>query len=178
MAPDLLATIRAEIDARLRELRPVIEEHERLLSAADALFSEGSSVVAPGPTRAPIVAAAPARGPARGRGRPRRGSAAGAIARVASAPDAAPDAALGGVPAPEKTASPVRPRERAPRGAAGEAIVAALEHGSHTVAELVVVTALPAAAIRHDARRLLKRHAIVKIDRDGKTAYALPAPAA
>ena len=43
------------------------------------------------------------------------------------------------------------------------------------VAELVVVTALRAPEIRDSLRHLRKRKAIVKTDRDGKAAYALPA---
>ena len=37
MAADLLARVRAEIDARLADLRGAVAEHERLLGAADAL---------------------------------------------------------------------------------------------------------------------------------------------
>jgi hypothetical protein len=55
-------------------------------------------------------------------------------------------------------------------------VLAALEHGSHTVAELVIVTALPAPDIRDSLRQLRKRKAIVKTDRDGRTAYALSTP--
>jgi hypothetical protein len=81
------------------------------------------------------------------------------------------------------SASPRRTRAgttaRRGRGAstdiAGQAILAALEHGSHTVAELVVVTAMPAPAIRDSLRRLRARGAVVKTDRDGRAAYALPA---
>jgi len=134
MAADLLTTIRAEIDARLSELRPLLAEHERLLSAADVLALEGN---------------APSNSPS-----PRR------AAKKTTRP---------------KTAGPARRRAgRSSIGPAGQAIVAALEHGSHTVAELVVVTALPAPDIRHSLRGLRKQRAITKTDRDGKTAYALP----
>ena len=67
---------------------------------------------------------------------------------------------------------------RAPRGAAADAILAALEHGSHTLRELVVVTAMADANIRANIRRLLGDGTIVKTSRQGKTAYALPAGAA
>jgi hypothetical protein len=79
-----------------------------------------------------------------------RGSAAGAIARAASAP----------------------------RGAAQQAIVAALEHGSHTVAELVLVTAISGAEIRDSLRRLQRTGTITRTKRDGRAAYALPSSAA
>jgi hypothetical protein len=147
--PDLLTSIRAEIGARLGELRPLLAEYERLLSAAYALAAEGRSAPAPPPERAPAKKAA----------RPR-----------AARPRAARP----------RAARPARKRERAPRdpagrhGAAGEAILAAVEHGSHTVAELVVVTALPASDIRDSLRRLRRQRAIVKTDRDGRAAYALP----
>jgi hypothetical protein len=171
---DLLTTIRAELDARLSELRPLLAEYERLSCAAEALASEGRAAPDPATARrAPARAARPAPAPRRGPGRPRRGSAAGAIVRTyyddASPPDSAEAA---------RSARPPRIRERTPRGAAGRAILAALEHGSHTVAELVVVTALPAPDIRHGLRRLHSLHEVAKIDRGGKTAYALPAPAA
>jgi hypothetical protein len=64
-------------------------------------------------------------------------------------------------------------RERAPRGAAQQAIVAALEHGSHTVSELVVVTAMSGANIRENVRRLLTTGTVTRARRDGKAAYAL-----
>jgi hypothetical protein len=140
---DLLTTIRAEIDARLSELRPAIAEYERLISAADALAVEGRA--APQPvSRAVSRPDAPARASAKTRARPR-------VARRA------------------------RKRESAAQSPTGQAILAALEHGSHTVAELVVVTALRAPEIRDSLRHLRKRKAIVKTDRDGKAAYALPA---
>jgi hypothetical protein len=48
---DLLARITAEIDGRLKELRPLYEEHERLLHARDALGSNGASPTSSTPTR-------------------------------------------------------------------------------------------------------------------------------
>jgi hypothetical protein len=76
--------------------------------------------------------------------------------------------------APPPKAPRRRTRERPADAAGGRAIVAALEHGSHTVAELVVVTALPAQEIRASARALLQGGAIVRTAREGKAAYALP----
>jgi DNA-binding transcriptional ArsR family regulator len=64
-------------------------------------------------------------------------------------------------------------QKRAPRGAAREAILAALEHGSHTVGELVVVTAMTGPNVNGNLRRLLAEGAIAKTDREGKTAYTL-----
>lgn len=64
-------------------------------------------------------------------------------------------------------------QKRAPRGAAREAILGALEHGSHTVSELVAVTAMTGPNINGNLRRLLSEGAITKTDREGKTAYAL-----
>ena len=68
----------------------------------------------------------------------------------------------------------------AQRDAAQQAIVAALEHGSHTVAELGVVTAMSGASIREGLRRLAKAGTVRRAKRegDGKAAYALPAPSA
>jgi len=53
MAPDLLSTIRSEIDARLSELRPLLSEYERLAAAAAALV---------GVVDADIVSALPSSG--------------------------------------------------------------------------------------------------------------------
>jgi len=74
-----------------------------------------------------------------------------------------------------------RSRGRATRAAptaidaAGQAILAALEHGSHTVAELGIVTALPAGRIRESVRGLRSSGKIVTTEREGRTAYALTA---
>lgn len=63
---------------------------------------------------------------------------------------------------------------KAARGAAREAILAALEHGSHTLAELALVTAMSGPNIRNNLGRLLSDGAIAKTEREGKLAYALP----
>ena len=143
---DLLTTIRAEIDARLSELRPAIAEYERLSTATEALAAKGRAAPRPA-TRAAPQPDAPARVPAKTKARP-------------------------------KAARRARKRERTAQSPTGQAILAALEHGSHTVAELVLVTALPAPDIRDSLRQLRKRHTVVKTERDGRSAYALPAPAA
>jgi DNA-binding transcriptional ArsR family regulator len=125
---ELLRRVRAEIDARLRELRPAVAEYERLLATAESLRSNED--------HAPAATA-----------RRRRA-----------------------VVAPK--------RERAPRGAAQLAIVAALEHGSHTVSELVVVTAMSGANVRANLRRLVSAGTVTTAKRDGKAAYALASPVA
>jgi hypothetical protein len=131
MGSDLLDEIRREIDARLGELRPALEEYEQLLQAAGALDAEE-------------------RPPAR-----RRGAAAKAETSEAIA-------------APPSTKAP-----RAARGAAREAILGALEHGSHTLAELVVVTAMSSANVNGNLRKLAAEKAIAKTQREGKTAWML-----
>jgi hypothetical protein len=158
MASDLLSTIRSEIEARLNELRPSLAEYERLLVAAEAL-AEGDGVpVPPAVTRAPrAVRARPAT----------RGSTADAAERMASA-------VPGETPKPRADVEKPKPA-RAQRGAAREAILAALDHGSHTVSELVVVTAMSAPNINGSLRRLVSEKAVIKTEREGKRAYALPA---
>ena len=197
---DLLSKIRDELDARLRELRPLLAEYERLLAAAAALEVERESAPAPAggrpaePRRGRRAATpkataprAPASAPAapvadgqaavstptpaptrrRGRppGRPRADRSAGETPARAASSTAARRA--GGVPKPA--------RKRAERGAAGVAIVAALEHGSHTVSELVIVTAMSAPIINDNIRRLQQAGTITRTKRpgDGKAAYAL-----
>jgi hypothetical protein len=58
-------------------------------------------------------------------------------------------------------------------GAGEQAVVAALEHGSHTVGELGVVTAMSGAQIRASVRRLLRAGKIARASREGRVAYAL-----
>jgi len=180
---DLLSRIRGEIDARLGEVRPLLAEYERLLVAAAALETADED----GPAAAPVVARVPT--PARARGRGKR------AVRIKRAP--AP--ALTPAPAPTPTTEPAgsspaqphspKPRvspkpasrpgdgapKRAQRGAAGVAIVAALEHGSHTVSELAIVTAMSGAIIQSNLRRLQQAGTVTRTKRagDGKAAYAL-----
>jgi hypothetical protein len=146
---DLLGKIGSEIDSRLREVRPLVEEYERLQAAAQSLDAMDAAP--------PIAALAPARRPRRAR----RGSAAGALRRAASGS------------AKAQKASRRKPRS-APISRSGQAVLDALDHGSHTVSELVMVTAMAAREIRSGVRRLLTDGSIVKVDREGKTAYALP----
>ena len=155
---DLLSTIRAEIDARLRELRPAIAEYERLSTAADALGEEARTSSPPAKRAAPRL---PARASA-----PARPS--------AKTPARTPAKKT----TPAKAARRARKRAQPTHTPTGQAILAALEHGSHTLAELVVVTALRASDIREALRYLRTRKAIIKTDRDGKAAYALPSAGA
>lgn len=157
MASDLLSTIGEEIDARLRELRPVFAEYERLLVAVEALDVEAVS-----------EPAAPAQSPAP------------AIADLAAPPAAkrrAAPAAKGRKAAPRATVTRARGRARtkAPsrRSETEETILGILEHGSHTVAELVVVTAMKTASINSSLRRLRADGAIAKTEREGKVAWQL-----
>lgn len=153
MAADLLSTVRSELDARLDELRPVLSEYERLLAAAAALGA-GEDEAAPRPAGESTLTTT-RRSRARRAGRPRTG----AIKAVASSSS--------------RRASGSRKRSRARRGAAQHAILAALEHGSHTASELVSVTALAGPNIRANLRRLLQEGTITQTKRAGRTAYAL-----
>ncbi len=148
MTADLLAQVCAEIDARLAELRPAVDEYERLLGAADALEADAA------PARATPAPATPA-----GEGD------AGARPARAATPRS-------------RTGRRARARSRgarssAARGPAEEAIVAALEHGSHTVSELVLVTAMAGPEIRDGLRGLQRAGRIARAQREGRTAYAL-----
>jgi hypothetical protein len=164
---DLPVRIQAEIEERLDELRPALEEYERLIAAAAALDQEAAARRGRGRRGSP---AGPPAGvtPGRGRGRGGRGSAAAGVSeRMAST------AATAENPGEILVVEATPKRERAQRGAAAEAIVAALEHGSHTVSELMVVTAMAGPNIRGNLRRLLKERTITQTKRAGKTAYAL-----
>jgi hypothetical protein len=144
MAADVLTRVQAEIDERLRALRPAVAEYERLLDAATSI--EDEATVRPAAAPKPASRRQPASTARAGR----------AVER--------------GTRAKAKL-------EPAPTGAAEQAIVAALEHGSHTVGELGVVTAMSGAEIRAGARRLLQAGRIVRAKREGRAAYALAAAA-
>jgi hypothetical protein len=150
MTDDLLEQIRTEIETRCAELRPRVEEYQQLLSAAEAL---GLPTVETPPraTRAvkkPAKVKVARKAPVKAKAARRKNT-----------------AAEGSSPA----------SSRAPRGAAQTAILAALEHGSHTVAELGVVTAMSGQNIRENLRRLLGAGTITRAKREGKAAYALAA---
>ena len=123
---DLLNRVRSEIDARLQELRPHLEEYEQLQSAAAAL---GIADHRTPPARAPAP--------------------------------------------PPRRRSRRRASVRVPGAATQKRILDALEHGSHTVGELVVVTALSGPSVRQHLRRLLGSEAVTRAKRDGKAAYTL-----
>jgi hypothetical protein len=184
-SPDLLNQIRSELDARLRELHPLLAEYERLLSAADALASDEMPPQTPrravrkAPARKALTRAR-AKVPVRARAKlpaRARASAPGsdsASAAPASAGDSAPASAPtpdGPAPRHRRSAAP----KRAQRGAAAIAIVAALEHGSHTVSELAIVTAMRGPIIANNLRRLQQAGTVIRTKRegDGKAAYAL-----
>jgi hypothetical protein len=180
MAPDLLSTIRREIDERLGELRPLLAEYERLSGAADALVARGHAT---GSGLTSTATAKRARRDARVGGA--RGSAGGALELVAGGLDGTSGEPVHGesatalkapiaerVTRSRRSASKATP-ERAARGAAREAILAALDHGSHTVGELTVVTAMSGPNINGNLRRLVAEGAVVKAKREGKAAWAL-----
>ncbi len=183
MAPDLLSKIHDEIDERLRELRPLLAEYEGLLVACDALVvasRDGSSSEPTNNSHAKRARRSARVAPAR------RGSAAGAIRRAkAVEPHTELDGDRGDQAAKpaastvaKEAATPVDAgaREKSPpsaRGVAREAILAALEHGSHTVGELTVVTAMSGPSINGHLRRLVAEGAVAKTEREGKAAWAL-----
>jgi hypothetical protein len=188
MASDLLSIIRHEIDERLSELRPLLDEHERLLDAAAALEMAGGEL--------DVSDASPAdKDNRRARiGIARRGSAVGAIKLAAAGPatDVLEVPAAGQSPGRGsstrlngKSRSAARPSprvadpkpERVSRDLARETILAALEHGSHTVGELAVVTAMSGPSINGNLRKLVSAGAVVKTEREGKAAWALAAAA-
>lgn len=149
MTGDTLERIGAEIDARLAELRPRLEEYQQLLSAAEALGLPTAASPRAAKRAARTAKATKVKAPAKAKASaPRRRA-------RASATTAAPASG------------------RAPRGAAQTAILAALEHGSHTVTELGVVTAMSGQNIRENLRRLLGSGTVTRAKREGKAAYAL-----
>src|SRR5271156_4642148 len=123
-SPDLLSKIRDELDARLRELRPLLDEYESLLDAVAALELAGEEEgAANGGVSVPSAA------PVRRRGRPP-----GKRRALRSAPKPAGDAGTDAGSSPRAVKRQTSRRrasatpKRARRGAAAVAILAALEH--------------------------------------------------
>jgi hypothetical protein len=135
---DLLERIGAELQERLQELRPAVEEHAALLAAAESL-GEPSDVAEPARADPPRLGRRPRKRPGR---------------------------------------APARSVPGAPRGASQKAILAALEHGSHTLSELSVVTALSAGEIRRAVSALVGAGHLARAARSGKPAYVLASAAA
>ena len=163
MAADLLSTIRREIDERLNELRPFLAERQRLLVATEALVEAGrdGAEARTQPDGDPVVdspaaASAPVKRSRRSTAKPK------SAPRLKAKPEESESV-------PQSKAKP----ERAARGAAREAILGALEHGSHTVGELAVVTAMSGPNINGNLRRLEAEGVVVKAEREGKAAWAL-----
>jgi hypothetical protein len=160
MTADLLAQVRAEIDGRLSELRPAVAEYERLLGAATALESSAAALEIS--TSAPHGASPVSDGPIEIGSQAEQGAL--AAAQQATSRRAAK--------APAAKAKPTARRQPGV-GPVEQAIVAALEHGSHTLSELGVVTAMPASALREGLRRLLTAGKVTRASREGRAAYAL-----
>jgi hypothetical protein len=144
VAAELLVRVRDEINTRLAELRPAVAEYERLLGLTGALT--------PG-EQAPTAASAPA-----SRARAPRGTARQTRGKPGRA---------------REKPTPARGEPKPLRGATQRAIVAALEHGSHTLSELVLVTAASGSDIRAALRPLLKSQTVTTARRDGRVAYTL-----
>jgi hypothetical protein len=155
-ASNLPERVAREIEARMRELRPLVDEYEELL-AVERTFGADAAGGASEPALASTATP------------PRQKTSRDVSTRAPARPRASKPSAQridGASPPPAK-------RGRAASGAAAEAIVAALEHGSHTVSELAIVTAMSTQNIRNNLRRLLQARTVEQTKREGKTAYAL-----
>lgn len=171
MATDLLTTIRGEIEARLSELRPALEEYENLISAEQAL-GEGDESGAPDSPTAPDGGEGSGKGAGGGRARyslPGRRTAARVAAKARSASTEKARSATTG----RRTSTSPRPAGKPRSDETERGIMAALEHGSHTASELVMVTAFTAQSIRRSLTRLERAGTIGRTRRNGQTAYVL-----
>jgi hypothetical protein len=178
MAADLLTRVGAEIEQRLAALRPAVAEYRRLLGAADALGlgPDGTPVARRAPTTSgQREAERRAQAPSRASKPPSRASTPLSRASTPLSRASTPPQAPARPPAPRRGAAKARAaRPRQPRlGAVEQAIMAALEHGSHTLGELGVVTAMSAPELRGGVRQLLGAGRIVRSSREGRAAYAL-----
>jgi hypothetical protein len=153
MGTDLLSDIRREIDARLAQLRPALAEYEQLLQAADALGIE--------------LDATPARRVRGWQTTPKR------MAPARRSAPRTPSSTVRAAASGERKPAPRSRGGRAVRGATREAILGVLEHGSHTVGELAVVTAMSAASLNGNLRKLASEGLVQKTRREGKVAWSL-----
>jgi hypothetical protein len=168
--PDLLDRIRKELDTRIRELRPVVREFERLERAARALARSGARSVPGLRSRvAPATAKRDATAPARGK-RGARSAAAKPRARATSA-------------ARRGAASRRKP---APRGQTQAKVLAALAaapgSGPAAVAKASGVSAGVAAATlsrfaKHGRVRRLEAGGYVIVEASGGRSDGAPAGA-
>lgn len=154
MPLDLLSKICREIDERLDELRPLLAEHERLLDAAAALEAAGSAMVATDTLERSALLVIDGDTPK------------SRTARTQAPAKSARSVLRATGPAARSKPTP------AANSAAGETILAALEHGSHTVGELAVVTAMSVPSINGNLRKLVSEGTVVKTEREGKAAWA------
>jgi hypothetical protein len=180
MGSDVLARVRGEIDARLLELRHAVAEYDRLLDAERALAADAAAADA---SAAAVKAARPAKAarptrPARPATPARRAKAAPPL-RAARPAKAAPAKAVRPATSPERrgrrgsAAGAIKRAASSSHDASQQAIVAALEHGSHTLSELVSVTAIAASELRQGVRHLQHAGTITRTKREGRAAYAL-----
>jgi|HubBroStandDraft_2_1064218.scaffolds.fasta_scaffold00201_6 hypothetical protein len=165
MNTDVLTRVRAEIDARLIELRPTLAEYQRLLDAEQALADKAEQARA---AKAEQALAAKTEKALAAKTQARAAKAEQALAAKTEKALAAKTSATGAI---ERAAS-------SPRGTSQQAIVAALEHGSHTLGELTVVTAISSSEIRDSVRKLQRAGTIARTRREGRVAYALLSSAA
>jgi pyruvate/2-oxoglutarate dehydrogenase complex dihydrolipoamide acyltransferase (E2) component len=172
MGTDLLSDIRREIDARLEELRPALAEYQRLLRAADALELDGGGPPARAKASQTRAKAPQTRAPQRQSTRARVAPAGRRAARILASTRRAP-ASTERADSIERTPTTQGRGGRAVRGATREAILGVLEHGSHTVGELAVVTAMSAASLNGNLRKLASQGVVAKTRREGKIAWSL-----
>ncbi len=101
-------------------------------------------------------------------------------ARPASTPVEAPPPAIREPAVEEFELEPEAERKPASPSDVRHAILAALEHGSHTIGELVMVTAMSTPEIRTNLSQLARQRKVTRVKRegDGKSAFALPASSA
>ena len=100
--PDLLGRIREEIDTRLAELRALVDEHDRLAAAAEALGDVHGEAAVPAPACPPAQTKPRKTSSARARTRAPRGANRAAVLRAAQERPGATGAELAAVSGVER----------------------------------------------------------------------------
>jgi predicted transcriptional regulator len=162
MATDFLDKVRGEIDARIKALRPAVEEHAQLTEVASAFgVSSGTSLSA---------------GPRKRHGRPPgKRNTSSSVASPASATGTSNGTSAKAPKAPKASAAK-RPKgaKRAPRGANRAAILKALNDGEGTPTELSTRSGISGPLVHSQLPILIKEGLVAKRKTEsGKSVYAL-----
>jgi hypothetical protein len=170
---DLVDRIRKELDARIEQLRPLVDEFERLQGAVAALAGSAARAM-PGVVARRPAATKPARTPAgrSARPKPAAGRRVTARRRIAASPEREPaEHSSTAEPAARKPRVRRRgtaARSPAPRGQTRAKVLAALRAApGSTTAAVATAAGIPANTASATISRLVKQGRVRRLDKGG-----------